>query len=197
MFEMAGLQRTHRLTSASDAREAYAAALRDEVPIVLDDAERRLVEVLCAPTPDDEDAGPVMAGGAWIIGAAFCPQVRQVGALARLFAKTDGSLWNSLAATIVVQPEEMAGLTTNADASFAAATTWFTTRKTLPALLRQWRADGHRQVRRVGAGAPRQAGSTAPGLRDEYTTRRRQEDQRARRRDIQKAGRKQARRKKR
>ncbi len=197
MFEMAGLQRTRRLTSESDARDAYAAALRDEVPIVLDDAERRLVEILCTPTPDDEDAGPVMAGGAWILGAAFCPQVRQVGALARLFAKTDDSLWNRLAATCVVQPEEMVGLTTTTDASFAAATTWFTTRKTLPAVLQQWRADGRRQVRRVSARAPGRAEGTAPGLPDENAARRRQEDQQVRRRDIEKARRKQARRKKR
>lgn len=54
MFEMAGLQRTHQLASASDAREAYATALRDEIPIVLDDAERQLVEILCTPTPDHE-----------------------------------------------------------------------------------------------------------------------------------------------
>jgi hypothetical protein len=48
MFEMAGLQRTYRLTSASDSRDAYANALRNEVPIVLDEADRRLVEILCA-----------------------------------------------------------------------------------------------------------------------------------------------------
>ncbi|MEV7630674.1 hypothetical protein [Actinoplanes sp. NPDC089786] len=197
MFEMAGLRRTHRLTSEREANEAYTAALRDEVPIVLDDAERRLVEILSTPTPEDEDSGTLMAGGAWIVGAAFCPQVRQVDALARRFAKSDDSPWMKMAATFAARPEDMADMTTFTDTSIAAATTWFATRETVPALLQQWRADGRRQVRMVGAPAPRGSGGTAQGIPDETAIRRRQEGEKARRRDTEKARRKQARRRKR
>ncbi|MFC6023813.1 hypothetical protein ACFP2T_47635 [Plantactinospora solaniradicis] len=174
MFEMAELRGTHRLTGADDARDAYEAALRDEARIDPDDAERRVIDILCTPTPEGEDSGPVMAGAAWFIGAAFCPQIRQVQAMKR-FAEAKDDLYFQIAANFLDKPDMMAEWEDASDASTAAAVSWFHTRESVPAVLRQWRADGARRVRDVRGRRPRPASATAVVPRDEAAIRRRRD----------------------
>jgi hypothetical protein len=174
MFEMAGVRGTHRLTGAGDARDAYEAALRDEARIELDDIERRIVDILCAPTPEGEDSGGVMAGAAWFIGAAFCPQIRRVQVMKR-FAEAQDDFYFQLAATFVLQPDMMAKWEDTEDPSTAAATSWFRTRESLPAVLQQWRADGARRIRDIRGRRPRLAGAAAEAPRDETAIRRRKD----------------------
>lgn len=174
MFEMAGLRRTHRLAGAGEARDAYEAALRDEALIELDDAERRIVELLCAPTPHGEDSGAVMAGAAWFIGAAFCPRIRQVQAMRR-FAEDGDDFYFQLAARLLFQPDMMAEFEDASDPATAAAVSWFRTRKRLPAVLRQWRADGARRVRDNAGRRPRLPGVAPAAPRDPATIRRRRD----------------------
>ncbi|MFY1692967.1 hypothetical protein [Plantactinospora sp. WMMB782] len=174
MFEMADLRRIHRLTGADDARSAYEAVLRDEARIELDDAERRVVDLLCAPTPKGEDSGPVMAGAAWFIGAVFCPQIRRVQAMKK-FADAEGDLYFQLAANFLDNPEMMAEWEDSNDASTAAAMSWFRTRQSVPAVLQQWRADGARRVRDVRGRRPRAVGAAVVVPRDEAAIRRRRD----------------------
>jgi hypothetical protein len=174
MFEMAGLRRTHRLTSAGDARDAYEAALRDEGRIELDDIEQRLVDILCAPTPEGEDSGAVMAGAAWFIGAAFCPQIRRVQGMKR-FAEAKDDLYFQLAAKFLFQPDMMAKWEDTNDPSTAAATSWFGTRQSLPTVLTLWRADGVRRVRDIRGRRPHLPNTAAVVPRDGAAIRRRKD----------------------
>ncbi|WP_173041158.1 hypothetical protein [Phytohabitans flavus] len=174
MFEMAGLHRTYHLTGAGDARDAYEAALRDETRIELDDSERRIVDILCAPTPEGEDSGAVMAGAALFIGAAFCPQIRRVQAMKK-FTQARDDFYFQLAANFLFQPDMMAKFEDGEDPSTAAATSWFRTRESLPVVLQQWRTDGARRVRDVTGRRPRLPGTTPAAPRDEAAIRRRKE----------------------
>ncbi|GGK36784.1 hypothetical protein GCM10010124_31800 [Pilimelia terevasa] len=172
MFEMAGLGRTHRLVGADDARAAYEAALGDDAPMVLDDAERRLIDILCAPTPEGEDAGGVMAGAAWLIGAAFCPQIRRVQAMKR-FAQARDDFYFQVAANALLQPDLMQDWESIDDPCIAAASSWLRTRQRLPAVLEQWQRDGARRVRDVNGRRPRIATTAGAPPRDDAAIRRR------------------------
>lgn len=185
MFEMAGLHRTHRLTGADDARDAYAAALRDEARIDLDDADRRIVDILCAPTPEGEDSGAVMAGAALFIGAAFCPQIRRVQAMKK-FTHSRDDFYFQLAANFLLQPDMMAKFEDADDPSTAAAMSWFRTRESLPAVLQQWRTDGVRRTRDGAGRRSRLPGATPVASRDEAANRRRKAAEAARRKGRRK-----------
>jgi hypothetical protein len=173
-FEMAGLRRAHRLTGADDARAIYESALRNEVRIDLDEAERRILDMLCAPTPQGEDSGGVMAGAAWFIGAAFCPQIRRVQGMQR-FAESKDDFYSQFAASFLLQPEMMAKFEDAGDPSTAAAMSWFRTRQHLPAVLQQWRTDGARRVRDTNGRRPRVAGPAPDAPRDPAAIRRRKD----------------------
>jgi hypothetical protein len=174
IFEMAGLRRTHRLTSASDARDAYDAALHDEPSIELDDLEQRIVDILCTPTPEGEDSGAVMASAAWLLGAAFCPRIRRVQGMKK-FAEAEDDFYVQLAANFLLKPDLMAKWEDISDPSIAAATSWFRTRIGLPDVLQQWRTEGARRVRDHTGRRPRSAGTAAVAPRDEAAIRRRKD----------------------
>lgn len=175
MFDMAGLRRTHRLTGADDARQVYETALHDEAPIQLDDAEQRIVDLLCAPTPEEgEDSGAVMAGATWFIGAAFCPRIRQVQAMKK-FAEAKDDFYFQLAANFLFEPDKMAEWEDASDPSTAAAVSWFRTRESLPTVLQQWRVAGARRVRDSRGRRPRLSDAAIVPQRDEAAIRRRQE----------------------
>lgn len=163
MFEMGTIRRTHSLASSADAVAAYAAAFDAEEDLQLDEHEQRLVRLLCEPTPEGGDAGPLMAGAAWIIGAAFCPEVRRVQGMSRL-ANSEGDFYFQTAAHGVFDPDNLSGLTEAKDESIAAAAGWFTTRLTLPQVLRNWRAAGAKRISRAtssgGAGSATVSGGT-------------------------------------
>jgi hypothetical protein len=146
MFEMAGLHRTHRLPDATTARTAYEAALRDEPEIHLDDVERRMVDFLCSPTPDGEDPAGVLAGASWLIGAAFCPRVRDVQAM-EAYAEAKNDFYFQLASRFLFDPEAMAGWDSEEADKSTVAVSWFRSRNPLPAVLSAWLEDGRRLVR--------------------------------------------------
>ncbi|WP_157930403.1 hypothetical protein [Glycomyces xiaoerkulensis] len=175
MFEMDELRSTHQLTSASDARDAYEAALGDEASIELDDQERRIIEILCAPTlEENEDSGGVMAGAAWFIGAAFCPQIKRVQAM-KQFAESRDDFYFQMAANFLFYPNRMADWEDAEDASTAAAVSWFRSRDSLPEVLRPWRSDAARRLRDSKGRRPIPTTKRAPVVRDEDALRRRRE----------------------
>jgi hypothetical protein len=186
-FEMGELRRTHQLTSADDAREVYEAALRNELSIELDVHERRIVEILCTPTTEEnEDSGAVMAGAALFIGAAFCPQIRQVQGMKR-FAESRNDLYSQLATKFLVEPDLMARFgDSSTDASTAAAVSWFQSRESLPEVLQGWRSDGAFSARGLQVPHPRTAIPKQPKVRDEEALRQRREAEARRRKQRRK-----------
>lgn len=175
-FEMDGLRRAHRLADAPDApdaRDAYEAVLHEEAAIELDDAEQRIVDILLARTPEGEDSGGVMAGGAWFIGAASCPNIRRVQGMEK-FAEAKDDFYFQLAANFILKPDFMGEWTDATDLSTAAATSWFCTRERLPSVLERWRTDGARRIRIRGQ-RPRTASVGAVAPRNDAAIRQRQE----------------------
>jgi hypothetical protein len=153
-FEMSGLVRTHRLTNRNDANHAYAAALANEVPIAVDPQEQQLVDLLCAPTlEENEDSGGVMAGAAVYVGAAFCPDIKAVRSLSRYFI--DGH-YEQVAAQTIVDKGFAPKFAESDDPATRAAMNWLLTRVDLPRVLDSWRRAGRRRiiVRRPGSASP-------------------------------------------
>ncbi|MFC4337656.1 hypothetical protein [Salininema proteolyticum] len=174
VYEMADLRRTHTLVSADDAREVYETALRTETAIELDDQERRIVDLLCNPLPENnEDSGTAMAGAALIIGAAFCPDIRQVQGM-KMFTESHNSHYFPFATNLLFKPELMAAADFEDD-SFAAAVSWFQTRENLPAVLEKWRLDAARTLRDPQGRRPPIARRQAPVVRDDEAIRKRHE----------------------
>jgi len=172
-FEMDELRRTHRLTGAADAHDAYETVLRDEATIELDEAEQRIVDILCAPTPEGDDSGGVIAGAAWFIGAAFCPHIRRVQGMKR-FAEAKDDFYFQLATNFLLKPDLMANWEDAEDPSTAAAISWFRTRESLPSVLEHWRTDGSRRIS-IRDRRPRATSVAAVVPRDDAAIRRRQE----------------------
>lgn len=77
-FEMADRIALHEIHTASEAAEMYELAMREDTDPSLDSGEQALIEILNNLTPEGEDAGGVMAGAAWYVGAAFCPGIHDV-----------------------------------------------------------------------------------------------------------------------
>ncbi|GAA1712273.1 hypothetical protein GCM10009745_70520 [Kribbella yunnanensis] len=138
-FTVAGAARAHVLENAEDARTAYARCLTEEPELVLDEHEQRVFDLLAAKTKEGEDSGGVVAGGALMIGAAFCPGVEQVVGLGRFF-KGD-SPYRAIATGLLREPDKLADFGESVDSATAAASRWFASRSELPVALGKWIAD--------------------------------------------------------
>ncbi|MEV8379044.1 hypothetical protein AB0P21_40270 [Kribbella sp. NPDC056861] len=138
-FGMAGAARAHELESALDAHAVYAECLSVDSAITMDEHEQRIFDLLTAKTPEGEDSGGVVAGGALMIGAAFCPGVAEVIGLKRYFGGS--RTYEIIAAGLLREPDKLPGFGNSEDAATAAAANWFRSRKELPAVLAKWLAD--------------------------------------------------------
>ena len=155
MFEMGDLQRVHTLRNAQDAKEVYAAALAKEQPVQLDPQEKALVELLTRASEQDHH-GDFLGGAAWLVGAAFCPEVRRVKGMVDCYA--DPEFYDANAVRLLIGSEVAAFR--SGDPHITAALAWLGTRTTLPTALAQWRSAGRRLVRARAQTAPaRQAKS--------------------------------------
>jgi hypothetical protein len=143
MFGMAGLTTTRELHKADEAAEQYNAVLAAEPPVVMDDSEWQLVEMLSAPTPEGEDPAGVLAGAAWMIGAAFCPDIGRVQAMDHYLGDRDGSAYLTLAHASLSEPDYFTSLAEEApDLATAVAGRWVLARNgQLPTVLAAWRND--------------------------------------------------------
>lgn len=136
-FEMAGRIGSHEFHTASEATEIYEVALRGDVRPSLDSNEQTLVEILNHPTPENEDAGGVMAGAAWYVGAAFCPDIQDVQGM-QTYAEHQ-SYTKIAMATLEEDDVAHSLIESSGDAATRAAMMWFTTRAGLPEVLHRWR----------------------------------------------------------
>ncbi|MGH8960474.1 MAG: hypothetical protein ACRDWT_04605 [Jatrophihabitantaceae bacterium] len=136
-FAMDRIGPVRQLTSAEDAARAYRDALAAEAPLVLDDDEQAILDVLCSPTPDNEDSGGVLAGAAWMIGAAFCPDIDRVQGMS-IYTKRDTYL--GIAMGSLIEPDKLVAFEKSRDPSTVAAMRWFLHhRDRLPPVLAEWR----------------------------------------------------------
>ncbi|MFB9902866.1 hypothetical protein [Allokutzneria oryzae] len=134
-FRMADLTRSHVLHDAEQARAAYTEALADDTPLALDTQQEQLTALLCPLT--QEENGGLLAGAAWCVGAAFCPDL---GAVLGMDVFARDSRYRQVAEQTVLDAgfaDAYAG--TKRDASLQAGLRWLSTRTELPELLKHWR----------------------------------------------------------
>lgn len=145
-FDMGDYLRRHVLRTREDAAAAYSEAMATEGLIELDQQERQLVDFLCSPTElEGEDAGGVMAGAAWFVGAGFCPGVTQVQGLDRYNVDPYTTI-----AVQALKDRTVRELANDFPDQYArAAFQWLSTRNRLPSTLAAWRRDGRRRFSHV------------------------------------------------
>ncbi|TNC19421.1 hypothetical protein [Amycolatopsis alkalitolerans] len=143
-FENSEAERSHRLSSAADAAEAYQQALDNELEIKIDDVEQELTNLLTSLTATEgEDSGSVMAGAAWFIGGAFCPGVGKVQGMER-FARD--SMYTTIARR-VLEPEFAKEFEETNDIYARVAVRWLNSRRHLPKILANWRSVASSRMR--------------------------------------------------
>jgi hypothetical protein len=98
----------------------------------------------------------------------------------RHMAEAKDDFYFQLAARFLFEPDLIATHDVN-DPSTMAATTWFSTRDSLPAVLQQWRRDGARRVRDSTGRRPRLEIPAPRAPRDDDALRRRRVAEAARR----------------
>lgn len=152
VFEMGELVETVRLRSAKLGRQAYEEALRTDTDVAIDEETSALVRQLSTPV-EGEDAAGVMAGAAYMLGAAFLEDVAKVQGMSRFHDRT--SAYFKIAAGLAHDPGGFADI---ADPHTAAAVRWLSTRDTVPPLLARWRDHGRRTTRLASHDEP----TTAP-----------------------------------
>ncbi|NIK61469.1 hypothetical protein [Kribbella shirazensis] len=169
-FRLERAAAAHVLGNAEQARDAYRHVRVAEAKLQLDEHELRIAEVLSRPTKEGEDSGAIMAGGAWYVGAAFCPRVARVVGLQR-FGKPD-SFWNQLANAFLLEPAKMEGFEEIEEPATRVAVRWFRSRKQLPTVLVKWLADERTRRKRAQV-ADRRAKQTASAKRKDAKAARR------------------------
>jgi hypothetical protein len=107
-----------------------------------------------APTPkENEDSGGVMAGAAWYVGTAFCPDIKTVKTMSH-YAKCH---YEQMAVQIVVDKTIARKFAEVDDPATSAAMNWLNTRVQLPGVLDSWRRTAGQRitVRRPSSASPK------------------------------------------
>ncbi|TVT61911.1 hypothetical protein FNH05_01970 [Amycolatopsis rhizosphaerae] len=136
-FETTGVEQQLKLSTSTEAIEAYQRALETDVEVTIDDTERELATRLTELTiKDGEDSGSVMAGAAWFAGGAFCPGVGNVQGMRRF---TEEPMYTALARQVLLEPGFAKKFEETEDLYTRAALKWLNSRDDLPEILAGWR----------------------------------------------------------
>lgn len=149
-FEMAKRVAEHAFRTATEAAQVYRRAIREEPELPLAPGEQALADLMNNPEPaHGEDAGGVLAGAAWYVGAAFCPGIFEVQGM-HYYATHP--TYTEIAQRLIIDPDEAQRMTAANDAATTAAMTWLVERHEIPEVLRRWHRRGQRNL---GAGGQR------------------------------------------
>ncbi|WP_216896672.1 hypothetical protein [Nocardia alni] len=148
-FEMNDLAATHVLRTRDEAEQAYAHALECEPTLQIDPEERTLTD-LVSRWEDEEDRGGVLAGAAWMIGAAFCPGIDKVQGM-KFYVEEP--FYHRCAVSVLGEPRFAEDMADSPDEATRAAMNWLNTRVHLPAELERWRRRGRNRIRSIRSGS--------------------------------------------
>ena len=156
MFVMGNRVTCRELPGRADATAAYAEALQSEQAPVLDELDLELAGHFSRDaTREGEDRTATgLAGGAWMVGAAFAPQTDKIMTLA-MFSDADTG-WRDVAIQLLVDPDAVNELGSSAPfPEVGTAFAWFKAhQESLPTPLRTWREAAEEALARASAAPP-------------------------------------------